>query len=52
MTRKNDQHERQRMHELLREFGEDKISLEQFWAQMKQHGYTDQDIDRYCRGER
>lgn len=41
----------QRMHELLRQFGEDKITLEQLWAQMRQHGLSDEDIDRYCRGE-
>lgn len=53
MAKKKDQaQDRQRMHELLREFGEDKITLEQFWKRMRQHGYTDQDIDRYCRGER
>lgn len=37
------------MHELLRLYGEDKITMEQFWAQMRQHGLTDADIDRYCR---
>lgn len=42
----------QRMHELLRLFGEDKITLEQFWAHMREHGLSDEDIDRYCRGER
>lgn len=49
---KKEEKNRQRMHELLREFGEDKITMEQFWAQMRQYGFTDQDIDRYCRGER
>lgn len=43
---------RERMSELLRLFGEDKITMEEFWAQMRAHGLTDKDIDAYCRGER
>ena len=43
---------RERMHELLRLFGEDKITMEEFWSQMRDHGLTDKDIDAYCRGER
>lgn len=53
MARKDDEAmTKRRMHELLRQFGEDKITLEQFWAQMRQHGFSDEDIDRYCRGGR
>lgn len=42
---------RERMDELLRLFGDDKITREQFWAQMRQHGLTDADIDSFCCGE-
>ncbi len=42
---------RDRMHELLRLLGDDKITVEEFWAQMREHGLSDQDIDAYCRGE-
>lgn len=41
-----------RVGELLRHLGEDKISVETFWRQMKTYGLTDEHIDRYCRGER
>jgi hypothetical protein len=42
----------QRLSELLRLLGTDAITIEQFWAQMRQHGLTDADIDKFCRGER
>lgn len=40
------------LHELLRHLGENKITLDVFWRQMSEHGLKDEDIDRYCRGER
>lgn len=41
-----------RVGELLRQLGENKISLDAFWRQMRTYDLTDADIDRYCRGER
>lgn len=40
-----------RVAELLRMLGHDSISIEQFWKEMRQYGLTDEDIDRFCRGE-
>ncbi len=51
MTKKPVLSWRERMSELLRLFGEDKITLEEFWSQMRAHGLSDKDIDAYCRGE-
>lgn len=42
----------QRVAELLRQLGHDAITTEQFWAEMRKYGLTDQDIDRFCCGER
>lgn len=42
----------QRVSELLRQLGNDGITTEQFWNQMREYGLTDQDIDRFCRGEK
>ena len=33
---------------LLGEFGSDRITRDQFWGQMKQLGYTQDDIDKWC----
>lgn len=41
-----------RVSELLRHLGNDKITIEEFWAQMRQYGLTDADIDKFCCGER
>ncbi len=43
------QHER--VSELLRQLGHDIIDIEQFWQEMRKHGLTDDDIDKFCRGE-
>lgn len=42
----------ERVSELLRLLGHDTITIEEFWAQMRQYGLTDEDIDRFCCGER
>jgi hypothetical protein len=42
---------RERLHELLRLYGNGNITTEQFWAQMREQNLSDKDIDRYCRGE-
>ena len=34
--------------DLLGAFGRDTITREVFWAQMKQRGYTQDDIDQWC----
>ena len=38
--------------ELLRKLGHDMITIEEFWSEMRAYGLTDQDIDRFCCGER
>lgn len=38
------------LHELLGLFHDNKLSADQFWAQMRQHDLTDEDIDKYCHG--
>lgn len=43
------QHER--VAELLRQLGHDFIDIEQFWSRMRSYGLTDEDIDKFCRGE-
>ena len=42
---------RDRLHDILGRFGDDRITREQFEALMRQHKLTDDDIDAYCRGE-
>jgi hypothetical protein len=37
--------------QLLRDLGHDLIDVEQFWQEMRKYGLTDEDIDRFCRGE-
>lgn len=39
------------LHELLDLFHDDRLTSAQFWAQMRQHGLTDHDIDLYCEGK-
>jgi hypothetical protein len=41
----------ERVSELLRLFGNGAIDFDEFWAQMRQYGLTDEDIDMFCRGE-
>lgn len=43
------QHER--ISELLRDLGQDKITLERFWHEMRSYGLTDKEIDAFCRGQ-
>lgn len=38
------------LHELLGLFHDSRLTADQFWAQMRQHGLTDEDIDKYCHG--
>jgi hypothetical protein len=42
------QHER--VSELLRQLGNDMITVEEFWQEMRKYGLTDEDIDRFCAG--
>lgn len=41
----------QRISELLSQLGNDIINIEQFWQEMRKYGLTDDDIDKFCRGE-
>jgi hypothetical protein len=36
------------LHELLGALGDGRISLDQFWRHMGQHGLGDREIDGYC----
>jgi hypothetical protein len=42
---------RERLQDILGQFGDDLITREQFDQMMKDHKLTDDDIDAYCRGE-
>jgi hypothetical protein len=42
---------RERLHDILGRYGEDRITREEFEALMKAYKLTDDDIDAYCRGE-
>jgi hypothetical protein len=42
---------RERLHDILGRFGDERINREQFEALMAAHKLTDNDIDAYCRGE-
>ena len=42
---------RERLHDILGRYGEDRLTREQFEALMKAHKLTDDDIDAYCRDE-
>lgn len=48
----SDLSQHQRVAELLRLLGHDSITIEQFWQEMRAYGLTDQDIDRFCCGEK
>jgi hypothetical protein len=39
-----------RVSELLLKLGLDRITVEEFWNEMRKYGLTDEDIDRFCTG--
>lgn len=41
----------QRVSDLLRDLAHSKITVEQFWQEMRRYGLTDQDIDTLCSGK-
>ena len=42
---------RERLHQILGLYGAELITREEFETMMKDQKLTDDDIDRYCRGE-
>ena len=42
---------RERLHDILGRFGDGLITMDEFLALMRDHKFTDDDIDAYCRGE-
>ena len=42
---------RERLHDILGRYGDNRITREMFEMLMKAHRLTDEDIDAYCRDE-